>query len=142
MFTSPEFKLDHIGIAVRNLDEGAIFYKALGFQAMHVEVVEREKVKVGMFELSNQARIELLEPMVADSPVGKFLETRGPGIHHVCFRVNDIRATMDRLRQAGMKLINEEPFIGAHNCLVAFVHPKSAGGVLVELSESTSQGDD
>src|SRR5262245_47596771 len=139
MFKSTEFMLDHIGIAVRSLDEGAAFYKALGFQAMHVEVVEREKVKVGMFELANQARIELLEPTAHDSPVGKFLAARGPGIHHVCYRVADIRASLARLRQAGVKLINEEPFVGAHNCLVAFVHPKSAGGVLVELSE---RGDD
>jgi methylmalonyl-CoA/ethylmalonyl-CoA epimerase len=142
MFSAPEFKLDHIGIAVASLEEGAAFYKALGFKAMHVEVIPREKVKVGMFELANDSRVELLEPTVDDSPVGKFLAKRGPGLHHICFRVLDIRASLARLRDAGVKLINEEPVVGAHNCLVAFVHPQSGGGVLIELSESQSPGDD
>ncbi len=142
MFTTSEFKLDHIGIAVESLEKGAEFYKALGFHSMHVEVVEREKVKVGMFELANQSRVELLEPTSPDSPVGRFLEKRGPGIHHICFRVKDIRLTMENLKAAGMQLINEKPVTGAHNCLVAFVHPKSTGGVLIELSEHQGQGDD
>ena len=141
-FLSAEFEIDHIGIAVQNLEQGAAFYRALGFMTMHMEVVPSENVKVGMFELANQARIELLEPTTPESAVGKFLEKRGPGIHHVCFRVKDIRAVMARLKQAGMQLIKEEPSVGAHNCLVAFVHPKSTGGVLVELSESQAQGDD
>ncbi|MGE0762768.1 MAG: methylmalonyl-CoA epimerase [Bdellovibrionales bacterium] len=139
---SSEFKLDHIGIAVQNLEQGAAFYKALGFLGMHIEVVPTEKVKVGMFELANQARVELLEPVTPDSAVGKFLEKRGPGIHHICFKVKDIRSIMRRLEEAGMQLINKEPTPGAHNCLVAFVHPKSTGGVLIELSESQAQGDD
>ncbi len=142
VFSSHDFKLDHIGIAVQNLDQGAAFYRAMGFTGLHVEVVPTEKVKVGMFELANQARIELLEPTEPDSPVGKFLEKRGSGIHHICFQVKDIRATMQSLKEAGMTLINPEPKPGAHNCLVAFVHPKSTGGVLVELSEARTAGDD
>lgn len=142
MFNAPEFKLDHIGIAVNSLEEGSVFYKALGFHGMHVEVVEKERVKVGMFETTNRARVELLEPTTPDSPVGRFLEKRGPGIHHICFRVNDLRATIRKLKEEGVTMINDEPSIGAHNCLIAFVHPKSAGGVLVELSESQGQGDD
>lgn len=141
-FSSSEFKLDHIGIAVKSLEEGAKFYRALGFHGMHVEVVESEKVRVGMFEMANQARVELLEPTVPDSPVGKFLEKRGSGIHHICFQVQDIRKTIAKLKAEGMQLINDEPKPGAHGCMVAFVHPKSAGGVLVEISESSERGDD
>ncbi len=142
VFNSTDFKLDHIGIAVSNLEDGAKFYRSLGFSSMHVELVPTEKVKVGMFELANQARIELLEPTTPDSPVGKFLEKRGAGIHHICFQVTDIRAVLARLKDQGVQLINEEPTPGAHNCRVAFVHPKSTGGVLVELSEPQSRGDD
>ena len=142
VFTSAEFKLDHIGIAVRSIEEGSVFYKALGFSAPHVEVVPTEKVRVGMFEMSNEARVELLEPTVPDSPVGRFIEKNGPGIHHVCYRVKDIRNVLKRLEEAGVRLINREPVPGAHNCLIAFVHPKSAGGVLVELSEPRGAGDD
>lgn len=141
-FLSAEFEIDHIGIAVQNLEQGAAFYRALGFMKMHMEIVQSENVKVGMFEMANQSRVELLEPTTPDSTVGRFLEKNGPGIHHICFRVKDIRAVMERLKQAGMRLIREEPTIGAHNCLVAWVHPKSTGGVLVELSESQAQGDD
>ncbi len=139
---SQEFILDHIGIAVRSLEQGAAFYRALGFVSMHVEVVPTEKVKVGMFEMANQARIELLEPTDPESTVSKFLDKRGPGIHHICFRVKDIRGVMRRLDEAGMELINKKPVPGANNCLVAFVHPKSTGGVLIELSEAEGQGDD
>ena len=142
MFNSTEFRLDHIGIAVESLEKGAEFYKALGFHSMHVEVVAREKVKVGMFELANQARVELLEPTSPDSAVGRFLEKRGPGIHHICFSVKDLRVTMSNLKASGIQLINQEPVVGAHNCLIAFVHPKSTGGVLIELSENQGQGDD
>lgn len=141
MFNSSEFKLDHIGIAVAKLEEGALFYKALGFGPMQVEVVAGEKVKVGIFETANKARVELLEPTAPDSPVAKFLDKRGPGIHHVCFRVKDLQGTLDRLKAAGVQLIHEKPTQGAHNCLIAFVHPKSTGGVLVELSQYQGQGE-
>lgn len=130
-----DFELDHIGIAVNSLAEGRVFYEALGFSGMTEELVEREKVRVGCFTVNNGARIELLEPTMKDSPVAKFLEKRGPGVHHICLRVQNIREVMKRLKANGIQVLSEEPSPGAHNCLIAFVHPKSAGGVLIELSE-------
>ncbi len=129
------FDLDHIGIAVESLDSGKAFYEALGLGPMQVETVAKEKVKVGMFELDNDARIELLEPTEPDSPVGKFLAKRGPGIHHICLKVKDIHQVLKTLKSQGVQLINEQPHPGAHGCLVAFVHPKSTGGILLELSQ-------
>lgn len=131
-----KFTLDHIGIAVENLETGKAFYEALGLGPMHVEDVPSEKVKVGFFELDNGARVELLEPTSADSPIAKFLATRGPGVQQVCYKVEDLRATIAKLKAKGIRMINDEPRPGAGGCLVAFVHPKSAGGVLVELSQS------
>jgi methylmalonyl-CoA epimerase len=130
-----EFNFDHVGIAVRSLAEGEKVYKAMGFVEGTIEVVKSEKVKVKMFELGNQSRIELLEPTSSDSTVAKFLEKRGPGIHHICLRVKDIRKALQKLKNENIKLIHEEPFKGAHNCEVAFIHPSSAGGVLIELSQ-------
>lgn len=129
------FELDHIGVAVESLQKGKAFYEALGLGQMTVEKVLSEKVTVGMFELGNDSRIELLEPTEPDSPVGKFLKSRGPGIHHICLKVSDIRATMKALKAQGVQLINDEPRPGAHNRLVAFIHPKSTGGILIELSQ-------
>jgi len=133
------FELDHIGVAVESLEKGKSFYEALGLGKMSVETVASEKVTVGMFELGNDSRIELLEPTESDSAVGKFLKSRGPGIHHICLKVSDIRATLKALKAQGVQLINEEPKVGAHNKLIAFVHPKSTGGILIELSQP--QGD-
>lgn len=130
-----KFELDHIGVAVESLEKGKAFYQALGLGKMSVERVDGEKVNVGMFELQNDVRIELLEPTEADSPVGKFLKNHGPGIHHICLKVSDIRATLKALKSQGVQLINEEPRPGAHECLVAFIHPKSTGGILIELSQ-------
>lgn len=129
------FDLDHIGIAVESLEKGQEFYKALGLGEMHVEEVPGEKVKVGMFELENDARIELLEPTTPESAVAKFLASRGPGIHHICLKVSDIRSVLAKLKAQGVKLVHETPVPGAHNCLIAFIHPKSTGGILIELSE-------
>lgn len=130
-----EYQLDHIGIAVENLDKASAFYKTLGLHASNDEEVLSEKVRVRMFELQNNCRIELLEPTQAESPVGKFIAKRGPGIHHICLRVKSVRKSLNLLKKAGYTLIHDEPFKGAHNCLVAFVHPKSTGGVLLEISE-------
>ena len=130
-----DYDLDHIGIAVNSLTEGQTFYQALGMSDMVIETVASEKVKVGFFTLKNGSRIELLEPTDQDSPVAKFLHKRGPGIHHICLRVKNIRDVMKHLKAKGVRVLSEEPKKGAHNCLVAFVHPASAGGVLVELSE-------
>jgi len=129
------FELDHIGIAVEQLSKGKAFYEALGLGAMTVEEVPSEKVKVGFFELENSSRIELLEPTSDDSAVAKFLAKRGPGIHHICLRVKDIRAAISELKAHQVQMIHDEPRPGAHGCQVAFVHPKSTGGVLIELSQ-------
>ena len=129
------YSFDHVGIAVKSIEQAQGFYQALGMQIAGIEEVPTEKVKVAMFELANHSRIELLEATSEDSPIHKFLEKRGPGIHHVCLRVDDIEGAVAKLKEAGMQLINEEPRPGAHGCRVVFVHPKSTGGVLLELSQ-------
>ena len=126
-------KIDHIGIAVRDLAEAARLYaEGLGLPLAHTEAVPSQGVKVGFVPIG-ASKIELLEPLDEASPVAKFLEKRGPGIHHVCLRVTDVRASMERLRASGAQLLSEEPLPGADGALVAFVHPKSAHGVLIEL---------
>ncbi len=129
------FELDHIGIATESLKTGKAFYEAMGLKLDHIEEVKSEKVKVGFFALNNKCNIELLEPTSDDSTVAKFLEKRGPGIHHICLRVTNIRETIQKLVASGVTMIHAEPFKGAHDCEVAFVHPKSTGGVLIELSQ-------
>ena len=130
-------KIEHIGIATRSLDEALLFWRdALGLELTHTEVVEEQKVRVAMLPVG-EPRIELLEPTTEDSTVAKFLEKRGPGIHHIAVRVDDIRATLGRLKAKGARLIDESPRVGAGGCLVAFVHPSSANGVLLELVEHT-----
>ncbi len=130
-----EFEFDHVGIAVASLNESSGFYQALGLAVGPKETVASEKVQVQMFDLQNRCRVELLEPTSPESTVARFLQKRGPGIHHICLRVTDIRATLKRLKAAGVRLIHDEPFRGAHDCEVAFVHPSSTGGVLIELSQ-------
>ena len=132
-------KVEHIGIATPRLEEALRFWRdALGLEVKHTEVVEDQGVRVAMLPVG-EPRIELLEPTGADSPVAKFLKKRGPGIHHVAVRVADIRATLSRLKDEGARLIDEEPRRGAGGCLVAFVHPKSSGGVLLELVEHAAE---
>ncbi|HYH85040.1 MAG TPA: methylmalonyl-CoA epimerase [Pyrinomonadaceae bacterium] len=131
-------KIEHIGIATRSLDESLAFWRdALGLEVKHTEVVEDQGVRVAMLP-AGEPRIELLEPTSESSPVAKFLEKRGAGIHHIAVRVPDIRAALARLRAGGARLIDAEPRTGAGGCLVAFVHPGSTGGVLLELVEHTS----
>ena len=126
-------KVDHIGIATHQIDEAlALWRDVLGLEIDSIEEVAEQGVRVAMLPIG-ESRIELLEPMSADSPVGKFLEKRGPGIHHVAIRVSDIRAALARLKEKGTRLIDETPRVGAGGCLVAFVHPSSANGVLLEL---------
>jgi len=128
-------KIDHIGIATRSIDEAAAFWReALGGVASHTEVVADQKVRVTMLPIG-ESQIELLEATSPDSPISKFLEKRGPGIHHIALEVKDIRAAMNDLKSRGARLIDEEPRTGAAGCLVAFVHPSSSGGVLLELVE-------
>ena len=128
-------EIDHIGIAVESLESGRGFYEALGFEEMKVEDVASEQVRVGMFKLDNQAKIELLEATSKESPIAKFLTKKGPGIHHICLRVENIRQKIDELTAKGVQMIHSDPKPGANNCMIAFVHPKSTGGVLVELSQ-------
>ncbi len=127
-------KLDHIGIAVASVEAGAAVYRALGLQLEGVEEVASQKVKVGFLPLGD-TRLELLEPTSPESPIAKHMEKRGPGLHHLCIQVDDIRAAMAKLSAEGFQLLSSEPQPGAHGCLVCFLHPKSANGVLVELSE-------
>ncbi len=128
-------RLDHIGIAVANLEQAFQIYKVLGWSEMDIENVPSERVKVGFIKFDNRVNVELLEPTSDDSTVKKFLDKRGPGIHHVCYRVKDIEAILAKLKSEGVRLIHEKPLKGAHNCKVAFIHPSSANGVLIELSE-------
>ena len=130
-------KLEHIGIATRVIDESVGFWKdALGIDSIETEEVEDQKVRVAMLPLG-ESRIELLEPTSEDSPIAKFLDKRGPGIHHIAIRVEDIRGSLARLKTSGARLIDEVPRNGAGGSLVAFIHPASTGGVLVELVEHT-----
>jgi len=126
-------KIDHIGIATRGIDETARFWcEALDLDITETEEVPEQKVRVVMLGIG-ESHIELLEATSDDSPISKFLERRGPGIHHIAVRVHDIRRTLAELKQKGGRLIDEEPRVGARGCLVAFVHPSSTGGVLLEL---------
>jgi methylmalonyl-CoA/ethylmalonyl-CoA epimerase len=126
-------KVDHIGIATRQLDEALRLWRdALGLQVTSTEEVTEQGVRVAMLPLG-ESQIELLEPLSPNSPVGKFLEKRGPGIHHVALRVTDIQAALLQLKEKGTRLIDETPRLGAGGCLVAFIHPSSANGVLLEL---------
>jgi len=128
-------KIEHIGIAVQNLEEGEALYKRLlGTDPYKRESVESEKVTTSFFR-QGPNKIELLAPIGDDGPISKFLEKKGPGIHHIAYAVTDILAEMERLRSEGFRLLNEEPKVGADNKYVCFVHPKSAGGVLVELCQ-------
>lgn len=125
--------LDHIGIAVKSLDATKI-YQDLGLEVQHVETVETQRVKTAFLSVGD-SNLELLEPMSPDSPIARFIEKRGEGIHHLCFRVDDIEAHLERLKAAGYRLINDAPVPGAHGCRVAFLHPAAGNGVLIELSE-------
>ncbi|HKV12952.1 MAG TPA: methylmalonyl-CoA epimerase [Thermoanaerobaculia bacterium] len=127
-------KIEHVGIAVRSIEEARGFYEALGLSIEAIEEVPQEGVRVALISCG-ESRIELLEPTTEDSPIAKFLEKRGPGIHHLCLGSSDVRADDARLREGGYQVLRPEPTRGAGGCWVQFVHPKSTGGVLLELSE-------
>jgi len=126
--------IDHIGVAVRSIEERASFYRALGLAVEDEETVAEQKVRVAFVPVEG-TRVELLEPTAEDSPIARFIDKRGEGLHHLCFRVEDVRKSMADLAAAGFRLLSEEPQEGAHGALVCFVHPASAGGVLIELSQ-------
>jgi LAO/AO transport system kinase len=127
-------KISHLGLAVASADGGGSFWDLLGLAEEHREEVASQKVLTS-FRPVGESSLELLEPTAPESPIAKFLEKKGPGVHHVCLEVADVTATLAKLKAAGVRLVNETPFEGAHGCLVAFVHPSATGGVLLELSQ-------
>lgn len=128
-------KLAHIGIAVKSLDEAVPNYeKVFGVKAGELEFVEEQKVNVRKLKLDNMD-IELLEGTAPDSPISKFIEKRGEGVHHCSFEVDDIESSLSEAKNNGIELINETPRTGADDMLIAFLHPKSTGGVLIEYTQ-------
>ncbi|MHA1949816.1 MAG: methylmalonyl-CoA epimerase [Candidatus Thorarchaeota archaeon] len=128
-------KIDHIGIAVDSIEKWIGYYRdVLGLEFMGTEEVAEQTVRVAFFKLGD-SKIELVEPTSEDSPITNFLEKRGGGIHHIAVLVDDIDAALEKHHQAGARLIDTEPRIGANNMRMAFIHPKSSGGVLMELCQ-------
>jgi methylmalonyl-CoA/ethylmalonyl-CoA epimerase len=126
--------VDHVGVAVKNLDEAIALYRdVLGFRLEGVHVLTERKVRVAFFSTGGETHIELLEPIGSDSPVAKFLESRGEGIQHIAVRVDDIEKALAELKSKGVMLVDETPRLGAEGTRIAFVHPKSTRGVLLEL---------
>jgi len=135
-------KLEHIGIAVKNLEKSnELFHQLLGKEHYKIEEVESENVKTSFF-MTGDSKIELLEASSEDSAIAKFVEKRGEGIHHIAFEVEDIHAEMKRLADEGFRILNKKPKRGADNKLVCFVHPKSANGVLVELCQTIKENNE
>ncbi len=128
-------KIDHIGIAVKDIAEVLAFYQeALGLENTGFEVVEQQGVRVAFLPVG-ESRLELLEPLNAESPIAKFIGKRGEGIHHICLDVDDVSESLAEMKQRGLQLIDQEPRPGADEKMVAFVHPKASSGVLIELSQ-------
>ena len=128
-------KINHIGIAVKSLEESLPFYRDnLGMSFAGIEAVAEQKVRVAMLQIG-ESKIELLEPTSEDSPVAKFIEKNGVGIHHIAYEVTDIETAIARLAAEGVRMIDEKPRCGAHDTSIAFLHPKSSGGVLTELCQ-------
>ncbi len=129
-------KINHLGIAVKSLDAAIPFYRdQLGMTFEGTEEVAEQKVKVAFLQIG-ESRIELLEPTADDSPIAKFLEKKGEGVHHTAYEVDDIEAALTDLKAKGIRLIDETPRRGAHNSLIAFIHPKATGGVLTEICQA------
>jgi len=129
-------KLDHIGIAVEDIEKAVEAYERLGFTVESVDDVPGFGVRVAFLPMES-GNVELVQPVKDDSAMAKYLEKKGEGIHHLCFEVYDIRAELKRLEAAGVQLVDKVPRTGAHGTLVAFLHPKSTGGVLIELAEKS-----
>jgi methylmalonyl-CoA epimerase len=132
-------EIDHLGIAVKSLAKATKFYELLGLKPMPEETVEAEQVRLAMVPVG-ESRIELLEPTSDDSPIARFLAKRGEGLHHVALSVDDLSGTVERLKANGTRLISDEIKVGAGGHLYVFVHPSSAGGVLLELVEDPPEG--
>lgn len=132
-------RIDHIGVATDDLDGAIALYEdTLGMPIAHRETVESQGVEAVLLDVGD-GHVELLRPLGPDTAVGKYLERRGPGLHHVAYAVDDIEATLGTLKQAGIELIDSEPRVGICDSRVAFVHPKSMGGVLTEIVEPAAQ---
>lgn len=129
------FTIDHLGIAVKSLEQAKEFYRCMGLESTEEETVAGEKVRVAMVPVG-ESRIELLEPTADDSPIARFLAKRGEGLHHVALQVADLPQVVERMKQAGTRFISSETKIGAGGHAYIFVHPSSAGGVLLELCEA------
>lgn len=131
-------KIDHLGIAVRSISDSLAFYRdALGLELSGTESVEDQGVRVALLPVG-ESRIELLEPFSEETPVGRFIARRGEGLHHICYEVEDLSGKLDEFRARGVRVLDGYPRRGAEGRLVAFLHPSSAGGVLVELVEKGS----
>jgi methylmalonyl-CoA/ethylmalonyl-CoA epimerase len=128
------YKIDHVGIAVESIDAALAVYSALGLAETGREEVAGQKVVTAFLPVGD-SQIELLEPAAPDSPVARFLSKRGPGVHHVCFAVEDLEAALAELKEKGFRLVNSAPVPGAQGKKVAFLHPESGKGVLIELAE-------
>ncbi len=128
--------LDHIAIAVKSIPDAKKIYQDMGLNfSAEIEEVKDQKVLTAFAQIDQNAHIELLEPTSTESAIHKFIENKGEGIHHLCFKVSDVKAKTQELTDKGYKFIYPEPRIGAGGCLVNFIHPKSTGGVLIELSQ-------
>ncbi len=133
--------VDHIGIAVKSIEVSLEYYiHTLGLKLLAIEEVSSQGVRVAFIDAGN-VKLELLEPLGEDGPISKFIVKRGEGVHHIAFGVTDIRARLVELREKGVQLLQEEPKAGAGGAQVAFLHPKSSFGVLVELCDKTGKGD-
>ncbi len=128
------YKIDHLGIAVRSLGSSKKFYEQLGLSVSPEEIVDSEKVRIVMIPL-NESRLELLEATSEDSAIARFIAKRGEGLHHVCLRVPDLNAIVDNFKKESIRLVSNEIKVGAGGHRYVFVHPSSAGGVLLELVE-------
>lgn len=132
-------KLNHVAVAVKSLDEAIpLFRDVLGLPVSEPEVVEAQKVRLVMVPVGD-TRIELLEPLDDESPIARHLEKKGPGLHHLCYQVDDVAATIESMLGAGLKMIDPQPRGGAHGTRIAFAHPKATGGVLTEFAEVTGE---
>ena len=127
-------KIDHIGIAVKNLAESSKLYEILGIKSTGTEEVAEQKVKVAFFPVGD-SEVELLESTAPDGPIARYIEKNGEGMQHIALRVDDLEAALAELKAKGVRLIDEKPRYGAGGARIAFVHPKSTGGILLELSE-------
>ena len=132
--------IDHVGVAVADLDDALALYEGkFQMPVAHRETVQEQGVEAVLLDVGD-CHVELLRPLGEDTAVGKFLAKRGPGLHHVAYRVDDIEATLSQLRDEGIALIDEQPRVGIRNSRVAFLHPRASGGVLTEIVEPASEG--